>query len=215
MTIIVRGDSHQGSLWFSSDSRGRQCVPNCVIFLSLIKLIPLNSWVKEHLHYVLFCGDEFYKAVVNDRSEEPGFLLLADLTRSFTLGHADKTFTIQENVTYSGTLNKKLFYVNNILMSLEFALNLLFQSLTSVCGGILIFCDCAISLERRNNAYYVFDPHSRCVSGLCAGDGACHVSVYSSLVNLCSYLRDLACSLTNRPLSEVQFDLHTVNMKYA
>ena len=121
-----------------------------MVCLWLKKLIPLDSLVKEHLHYVLFCGNEFCKGVVNDNSDEVGFLLIADLPRSFTLGHADKIFTIiyiqmyiQENVTYSGTLDKKLFYVNNILMSLEFALNLLFQSLTSFSRSILIFCDCA------------------------------------------------------------------------
>lgn len=56
---------------------------------------------------VYFVGISFInKGVVNDKSDEAGFLLIADLPRSFTLGHADKTFTIQENVTYSGALDK-------------------------------------------------------------------------------------------------------------
>jgi len=36
-------------------------------------------------------------------------------------------------------LDKKLFYVNNILMSLEFALNLLFQSLTSFSRSTFVY----------------------------------------------------------------------------
>jgi len=45
-------------------------------------------------------------------------------------------------------MDKKLFYVNNILMSLEFALNLLFQNLTSFSRSILIFFAIVHSIQK-------------------------------------------------------------------
>ena len=50
--------------------------------------------------------------------------------------------------------------------SIELALNLVFESSMSFGSGIMVFCECAIVIENIKNEYFVFDPHSRCISGL-------------------------------------------------
>ena len=149
MAPYLHCDYHQGTLYFSEVSRGRQCVPNCAIFLALLKLVPIHQLKKEHLNYILHCGDDMYKHVLVEKqiTSNDGFLLIEELPKTFTL--SSKAFTIKKGATSSGTLKKEMFYINNMLMSLEFALNLVFESSLPFANGIMIFCGSAIAIEKK------------------------------------------------------------------
>ena len=70
----------------------------------------------------------------------------------------------------------------------------------------------AIVIENIKNEYFVFDPHSRCISGL---SNACHLSIHKSMVELCCFLCDLPCSLTDKARNKIQYDLQFLHMKHA
>lgn len=213
--LVLRGDYHQGSEWFSPGSRGRQCVPICIVFLAMLKIRCLNSWSKNHLHFILQAGDEMYKNIASVKCLPSNYLLLTDLPPYFML--LSRGFSLNSNAAktrnYSGTLRKELYYCNEFMMSVEFALNLVFNSNIAVMQCIIIFCDCAISVAKCENVFIAFDPHSRCELGLCSENGSCHVSKFDSLNSVCSFLRDLACSLTDTDISHVQYDLHCFELK--
>jgi hypothetical protein len=73
-------------------------------------------------------------------SDQYGFLFIKDLPKIFRLGQ--KAFTVEEGITYSGTMKNELFYLNSMLMFIEFALNIVFESSMLFCSGIMLFCDC-------------------------------------------------------------------------
>jgi hypothetical protein len=74
-------------------------------------------------------------------------------------------------------------------ISIEFALNIDFESSMPYGSGITVFCECAIVIENIKNEYFIFDPHSsRCISGLRSGSGACHLSIHKLIVELCYFL---------------------------
>lgn len=101
-------------------------------------------------------------------------------------------------------------------MSLEFALNLAFYSSVQNKGCILIFCDSAnIAIVKEKNEFAVFDSHSRSVSGLCEPDGTCIISFYENIKTLCTFIRSLCHSMSNRQLDEVQYDLHCVDLRHS
>ena len=62
---------------------------------------------------------------------------------------------------------------------------------------------------------FVFDPHSGRIPSLSSESGACPLSIIKSMIELCSVLRDLACSLIDKERSEIQYDLILLHMKYA
>ena len=89
-----------------------------------------------------------------------------------------KSFSVCLHKTYDGTLKNEMFYINDFMPSVEFAVNLVFNGPCYISGALMIFCGNAISIEKREKKYMyiVFDPHSRCQSGMIAGSRACHVS---------------------------------------
>lgn len=196
--LFLYGDYHQGSPVFHDESRGRQCMPNSIIFSALSQIRPIATWSSDTLKVILHSGDVLYTYIRQECLVSSDFLFFEDLPKHFTF--LGKNFSIKNEKSFSGTLTKKIYYVNDFLMSLEFAFNLVFYTGQSKFGAILIFCDSALSVIRIQNEFYVFDPHSRCRDGLLSSEGACHVSKFTTLVDLCSFLRDLAVSLSKKKI---------------
>ena len=121
--------------------------------------------------------------------------------------------TVSTQKNYCGTLKKGLYYHHDLSMSLEFAFNLVFPTGHTKLNGILIFCGCAMSVIKNQNEYYIFDPHSRCNLGLVTGNGHGQVSKHMNVESLCSFLRDLASSLTDCLLSDIQYEIHAFELK--
>ncbi|CAC5420338.1 unnamed protein product [Mytilus coruscus] len=121
-------------------------------------------------------------------------------------------YVLGREVSYC-TLTRKIYYQNDFSMVFEFAFNLILSSSNSKFSAILIFCASAISVRKTNNEYYLFDSHSRCRNGLLDPDGACHISKYENLSVLCSFLRDLACSLSSSSLEQIEYEMIRVEVK--
>lgn len=60
----VQGNIHQGSsLFYGSDSVGRQCVPCCIIFFAVTFMKPFNDvqWKSNDLDCIIHAGNILYK----------------------------------------------------------------------------------------------------------------------------------------------------------
>ena len=62
-SVLLQGSIHQGDEIFSPDSRGRQCLPCCLVFLvkAIQKRICTNMWNVKNMNEILFAGDKLYK----------------------------------------------------------------------------------------------------------------------------------------------------------
>ncbi|CAG2226074.1 unnamed protein product [Mytilus edulis] len=209
--LFIYGEYHQGDQVFGDESRGRQCMTNCVVFSALSQTKPLHLWTSEHLKLILHIGDEMYKYIRQVCGVPHSFLLYNDIPRNFSF--QKQKYVLGREVSYGGTLTKKIYYQNDFSMALEFAFNLILSTRNSKYSAILIFCASAISVRKTNNEYYLFDSHSRCRNGLIDPDGACHISKYENLSELCSFLRDLACSLSSSSLEQIEYEMIRVEVK--
>ena len=62
-SVLLQGSIHQGDEIFSPDSRGRQCLPCCLVFLvkAVQKRICTNKWNMNQMNEILFAGDKLCK----------------------------------------------------------------------------------------------------------------------------------------------------------
>lgn len=148
--LFLCSDFHQGSEIFPPLSRGRQCVGNCLVFHALLNIKPLNGWSVECLNAILKAGDELYRFLKTNNKILHDYLAVSDLPKCFMLFGEIFSITLGSNTkNYSGTLKKELYYNHDLSMSLEFAFNLVFPTGNTKLSGILIFCDCAVSVIKK------------------------------------------------------------------
>ena len=62
-SLLLQGSIHQGDEIFSHDSRGRQCLPCCLVFLvkAVQKRICTNMWNVNNMNEILLAGDKLYE----------------------------------------------------------------------------------------------------------------------------------------------------------
>lgn len=74
--IVCASDYHQGDARFSEQTRGRQCVTNCLMFFTqiLMNQISIGTWPKEELHMILWLGDFLYRELKQCDSASHPFL---------------------------------------------------------------------------------------------------------------------------------------------
>jgi len=209
-------DFHQGSERFSVLTRGRQCVPNGLVFVVLATHKSLLHFTRNDLNFILTEGDVMYRNIQQNGNVQSDYLAFSDLPSNVSFGPVTYSLNNRVNaVVYSGNLKTQLYYIDSYTMSLEFALNLAFYSSVQNKGCILIFCDSAIAIVKEKNELAVFNSHSRSVSGLCEPDGTCIISFYENIKTLCTFIRSLCHFMSNRQLDLVQYDLHCVNLRHS
>ena len=73
-SVLLQGSIHQGDEIFSHDSRGRQCLPCCLVFLvkAVQKKICTNMWNVNNMKEILFAGDKLYEYPFHDLETKLG-----------------------------------------------------------------------------------------------------------------------------------------------
>ena len=210
--IVCAADYHQGDETFPEQSRGRQCVATCVMFLIQVIMndTSIQAWSKPVLHSVLHLGDFLYRELKQRDSStsicSSDYLHPSDIPSCLKFEEFFVTYKVVS--TQSGVMDPH-FGGNMSLVTLEYAL-------ASVCNGksntdlIFISKDSAIGIHYTSDKFYVFDSHARNSSGLPSATGTSVLGVVNDLRTLCCFLRSLLQSLTTCPLEQVQFDLHRI-----
>lgn len=207
--MLITADYHQGNESIFSDlSRGRQCVANCVVFLikGHYEKCEFHNWSKHELHNVLHGGDLLYQKLrdLNDYD----FLHPSCIPCHMKFDNANINYHISETCTGSISPN---FKGVSPLFSLENALATISNGVKS--KFMLFFCKgTAVGLVYHQSTFYLFDPHARDLNEMPSERGTCGLGIFNNITEICSFLRRLATSLCTLALTDIQFDLHSIDL---
>lgn len=205
---VVKADYCQSDGQFSSYTRGKQCMTNCISFLMFAAIKSLENVDKNDLHFILHKGDLLYRKLSFNGMLRAGqdLLLLSDIPEFVNFQRSG--FTLKACSTFFGNMSIS-GSVDDVGMPLESSLNSIFASHHGQRKfAILIFHSAAIAIiyQQPTDTYTVFDSHSRGSNGLCHSEGTALLSVFSSFHVLCSFLRKLCLSLSSTSLQDVQYE---------
>lgn len=97
------------------------------------------------------------------------------------------------------------------LFSLENALATISNGVKS--KFMLFICiGTAVDLVYHESTFYLFDPHARDSNGMPSERGTCVLGILNNTTEICSFLRRLATSLCTLGLTDIQFDLHGIDL---
>ena len=85
-SVLLQGSIHQEDEIFSPDSRGRQFLPCCLVFLvkAVQKGICTNMWNVNSMNEILFAGDKLYKYAKKNSKTYHDYLEPCDLPSYFS-----------------------------------------------------------------------------------------------------------------------------------
>lgn len=204
----IQGRFHQGNELFSEESRGRQCLPCCVVFLVSCKLKPFRNikWKTDDLDQVLLKGDYVYRFSKEFIRPSKGFLEPRDLP-PFTKING-KYFYWKVRNTFSGSIQAH-FVGEYPLVRLETAILMGLSGNVSNCQfGIFICKGNALAICKDGDIFLIFDSHSRDVNGYSCADGTSIIIQKKSMNELCDHLR----YLVNAGENNEQYDFHVINV---
>ena len=160
-TKIVKGSFHQGNTSiFSSNSVGKQCVPNCATAALYTSIILLYRWTSDILDNILKCGDKLY----NDIHSGNDFLQVHEICKEIRIRHNLYAFQIRHE--YFGRIHNQCA-LDAVNMTLEKATSCVLQQNQNCPWAYCILCvgnqngATASLLCLSGNNCYIFDPHSR------------------------------------------------------
>ena len=86
-SVLLQGSIHQRDGIFSPDSRGRQCLPCCLVLLvkAVQKRICTNELNVNNMNEILFAGDKLYKYAKKNAKTYHDYLEPCDLPSYFSL----------------------------------------------------------------------------------------------------------------------------------
>ena len=98
-SVLLQGSIHQGDEILSHDSRGRQCLPCCVVFLvkAIQKRICTNMWNVNNMNEILFAGDKLYKYAKKNSKTYHDYLEPCDLPSYFSLDNQHYHWRVKKN----------------------------------------------------------------------------------------------------------------------
>ena len=198
--ISVQASSHQGHSKYRG--KGRQCMANSLAAILKSYNRKPGSWAPPDLDDILHDGDEIYTAIQSDK-----YLMLEDLPKEL-----DGYYHILRisNILTGSTLRKAS--TDCMYYSLEEALNKTLSKHGS-CAILTIgqstpCYSCAVLHE--DEAFFLFDPHSRSDAGMSTPDGFATVTEHSSVNALILFIRHLSATLSE--VRDLPFEIAEINV---
>ena len=196
---IICGSFHQGTATiFSAETRGKQCVANCVQAAVYTQFTPLEQWTPAILDTILLSGDALYRESSQQGKEE---LLLIDEIRN-PLHFQGRTFKIEheENEDMYGTIHSA--------QNVSFGMTLL-DAIGSISDGDERWAFGVLTLSSGTGGYamlvcvhgqhcFLFDSHSRNDKGLQDADGTSVLLEFRHTMELVLFLDQLSANLKCR-----------------
>ena len=185
----LQGRFHQGDFRFSIETRGRQCVPCCLIFLICISYHCENNWTEDTLYDIIKNGDALYGLLKCKKNTNDDFLLSNELPSKICCDGL--YFTIKVIPSFYGILGSE-YLQSDIGSTLSISLKNAFKA-SNCC--ILIMRDYAIAVAKKEDKFHLFDSHSRNEIGLPVSDGACIQMIFGNYSDLIVHLNLLSSAL--------------------
>ena len=181
--VMLTASTHQGDITkFGANSVGRQCVPNSLSYILKSYTADIDHWKKADLDNILMNGNGLYLSINSSHDyleieQIPRTIQMFGKEWSISVGNENHAVLDGEMITAS--LRESFGYSTEVIVMLG--------DVTS---------SSALSIIHRNNAFYTFDPHSRCYrTGLPIGDGTSVVARFSTCDLLSTYLLRLGTTL--------------------
>ena len=195
--VPVVGHHHQGlTTRFGPDSVGRQCVPNSVCAIAWSQLKNITHWTTDDIDHILDAGDALY----NSLNVAADLLCFADIPAQL---HIFKhTWQVTQTTENHGKVDER---------SIQHCLEQTFQS---GCDAIILLGGLhgasASAVMKRQDVFYVFDPHSRSSdTGLPVPDGTSVLIQFANIQDLTSFVKTLGVELRASQISACVFVLDT------
>ena len=160
-SVLLQGSIHQRDGIFSPDSRGRQCLPCCLVLLvkAVLKRICTNNLNVNNMNEILFAGDKLYKYAKKNAKTYHDYLEPCDLPSYFSLDNQHYPWKVKKKKTKQKKKTKK----KNIFLDLETGLAMTFSFnpyAVFICNGF------SIALLEQGDCFYLFESHARASDGM-------------------------------------------------
>ena len=209
---VLQGSIHQGDSIFSPASRGKQCMPCSISFLThfFIKPVTTNNWNIEDMDQILYMGDYIYKFTKNSMHVTHEYLQINEMPSLLQI--AGTTLSWRVTKSYSGNIREGFCGVYPLL-NLELAVTMCFSKSTHSSFAVFLCKGNAVGIAKHLDNFFIFDSHARNTSGLIDDRGKCTLICKNSLAGLCRLLRDVIRSLSgNRSSLNEQYDLYEIHI---
>ena len=188
---FCKASTHQGdAAAFNHSSVGHQCLPNCLIACTVTAVQKPSTWTTDTMDYILHEGDNLYQHI--DAGHD--FLLPTDLP---TCVHVcNKIFNVVRGKEAFGTFTQNLHKTRNMLSVLCTFIQ------TTETSALICLGDqsgsSAITVLSQDTTMYIFDPHSRNISGMPSAHGTAVLMRFNNIPSTVSFICELADSLAAR-----------------
>ena len=186
---VLLGSYSQSNERFSDLSRGRQCVPCCLIFLICLSKSNHAGWEWEELNNIIDNGDNLYTIVSALNKRTSDFLMPIELPSTICLH--DQFYSIKFLNNPFGIISST--ESGGIGSPLKIGLMDAFGQ-SKIC--ILILNEYAIAVAKvAANKFVLFDAHSRNKNGLPDSEGTSILMEFSSIDTLHKHIMKLSHAL--------------------
>lgn len=200
--LVCNADYIQAAECLPIEARGRQCVPNSLMFLiTAYENQPCKYIDSNCLNDILCAGSQLYCALYESICSSSGLMDPADMPQC--IRYKGSTVYIKHTAVISGFIEEDVQADNINCHTLEYAIT---AGNTTGRKYILVFCAVSIGLYFDGSEFYVFDSHSRDSTGMSCPNGSCVLGAVKSSA-ICAYIRLLSTSLSASG-GKTQFDLH-------
>ena len=188
---FCKASTHQGdAAAFNHSLVGRQCLPNCLIACTVTAVQKPSTWTTDTMDYIFHEGDNLYQHI--DAGHD--FLLPTDLP---TCVHVcNKIFNVVRGKEAFGTFTQNLHKTRNMLSVLCTFIQ------TTETSALICLGDqsgsSAITVLSQDTTTYIFDPHSRNISGMPSAHGTAVLMRFNNIPSTVSFICELADSLAAR-----------------
>ncbi|XP_070559937.1 uncharacterized protein [Ptychodera flava] len=204
---VITGNLHQGSFKYLLSATGTStCMTNSLVALAYSQILGMPDWNSAVIDSILDMGKALYDKVYPNRHSKDScpYLQVTDLNVNFRL--KCRYFTCNPCFSLFGYVDDTVS-PDNIVHKLDHALQTAFEISPQ---AILIIDEYGMALFKMNGQFHVFDSHSRNDEGYAHSDGRAVLVTVDSIADLCKHLRHLVCTLTEKPLKTVQFEITPV-----
>ena len=189
--VVCKASTHQGdAAVFNPSSVGHQCLPNCLIACTMTAVQKPSTWTTNTMDYILYEGDNLYQHI--DVGHD--FLLPTDLPVCVHV--CNRICNVVRGKEAFGTFRDNLQTATNILTVLCTFIQ------TTKISALICLGDqsgsSAITVLTQDSSMYIFDSHSRDVSGMPSTNGTAVLMQFNKIQSTVSFICDLAHSLAAR-----------------
>lgn len=190
----VQGNFNQGNDLFGTTA-GLQCVPNCLSALSYHNLKSSHLWNAADMDKILMTGNELYENLQRYTNIAHHYMFISDLPDALEIHNEMFSFDFHEPISTliqskfdDNMPDLSLFNVKSLKEALQTCLN-------ETDGCFVCFSENTMIVGKVRGSYFLFDSHSRSVTGKLMPEGKSTCIFVNNLSGVYKHIIYLAHSM--------------------